>query len=820
MTRRYSTMRHIGTCTGLPLLLPAALLLLAACRQELEREPSPERVTSGIETVIGGEGRTRSAAGAETSLDAFESAVRDITVYQFGQTASGGWTLCSSLYCDMASGGVPTVSGLAGRAYRFYAVVNCGDMTAALPEGADESQMGSVTVACGPSSLSEAGGMPMACGPEESEIMPGRSIILTLRRLHARCDLTLVKDFSHGDFTPGSLILRQSPTVTTAFGRDAFTTDRAGDLTDGDHATPEDLARLSEGLPVRFYTLENACGTLLDNPSGDPSLKVPDSGTAVGGFLPTYIELTGTYTDASGGLVCENTYRMYLGGNSCDNFDVTRGTKYSLTLTLTDEGGFLDGYWKIEPVVTDSRSFRFLSSTYIIPSEGSVPVTVSGDDPDYGISYSLDGSLSGVTFDPSAMTLSQMGGLYERRGQLTARYWDGRLADRCTVVARRTDAAPVGMVDISAVVTGRQYTSIHDPACTMDHGGHNPGCPLNHYAPWADDYIYEEDCPNRLAEENACPHRIVVPLGGGQASLSFSLAHNYRVGPDGCLEYDLLTPGTDYEIVDARLVDITGEGQFTDGIDYADPVMSGSRVTLGAQFQDDGRTHWHVSVSLNCHECGYREYIVGNVAGEQTVYPDARVSIPNTSLAHVYTPECTLADGRIWMVTDTDLVSFSNTDSPERGNSFMSGDEMEADVTGGGRTAEVYFLNICGAVVDRRLFDTSSYGCQVLSHGFETSPLRRSELKFRFYTGFAECLLPVEVYHDDFYLTCLDGGTACSFSTYYDDDFTMSSDGYTVTVTLLRQDEYTDYTWDATVHVGDISASSFTVNPDGSWALE
>ena len=170
------------------------------------------------------------------------------------------------------------------------------------------------------------------------------------------------------------------------------------------------------------------------------------------------------------------------------------------------------------------------------------------------------------------------------------------------------------------------------------------------------------------------------------------------------------------------------------------------------------------------------------------------MSIPNTSLAHVYTPECTLADGRIWMVTDTDLVSFSNTDSPERGNSFMSGDEMEADVTGGGRTAEVYFLNICGAVVDRRLFDTSSYGCQVLSHGFETSPLRRSELKFRFYTGFAECLLPVEVYHDDFYLTCLDGGTACRFSTYYDDDFTMSSDGYTVTVTLLRQDEYTDYT--------------------------
>ena len=93
-----STMRHIATRLGLPQLLPAVLLLLAACRQEYEREPSPERVTSGIDIIIDGEYRTRSAAGDESSLDAFESTVNDITVYQFGQTGSGGWTLCSSLY--------------------------------------------------------------------------------------------------------------------------------------------------------------------------------------------------------------------------------------------------------------------------------------------------------------------------------------------------------------------------------------------------------------------------------------------------------------------------------------------------------------------------------------------------------------------------------------------------------------------------------------------------------------------------------------------------------------------------------------------------
>lgn len=817
-----STMRHIATRLGLPQLLPAVLLLLAACRQEYEREPSPERVTSGIDIIIDGEYRTRSAAGDESSLDAFESTVNDITVYQFGQTGSGGWTLCSSLYCDMSAGKAPAVSGLSGRTYQFYALANCGDMTTALAEGADESEMAALSVTCDPSTLSADGGLPMACGPEEAEIIPGSALRLTLGRLHARYDLTLVKRFTHGDFVPGSLTLRQSPTVTTAFGTDGFTTERSGDLTDGDHATPGDLARLAAGSPVRFYTLENACGTLLDNPSGDPSLKVPDTGTAVGGFLPTYIELTGTYTDSSGELVCENTYRMYLGGNNCDNFDVRRGTRYALTLTLTDEGGFLDDYWKIEPVVTDNRSFRFLSSTYVIPSGGSVLVGVSGDDPDYGIRYTLDGALDGVTFDPATMTLSQTGGLNERRGQLTARYWDGRLADRCTVVARKTDAAPVGMVGVSADVTGKGYNRVHDPACPVDHGGHDPNCPLNHYAPWASDYIDVDDCSNRLGDVKTCTHWIVVPSEGGQATLTFSLAHNYRVGDDGNLCYDLLTPGTDYEIVDARLLDITGEGQFSDGINYADPVFSGSTVTLGAQFQDGARTHWHVTVSLNCHERGYREYIVGNVSAEQAVYPAAEVSIPNTMYTHVYMPECSLAGERIWIITDTGIVSFQNTDAPERENSFVSREEMIAAVAdgSGGKTATVYFLNRNGAVVDKRLFDTADYGCQVLSHGFETSPFEHSELKFRFYTGFTGCLLPVEVDHDDFYMSCLDGGTTRTFSTYYDRDFSLSNDGYTVTVVLMRQDEYTDYSWDAVLQVGDISRNNFTVNPDGSWTLD
>ena len=60
-------------------------------------------------------------------------------------------------------------------------------------------------------------------------------------------------------------------------------------MADGDRATDSDLTALEGGSSVRFYTLENACGRALDNPAADPKLKVPQSGTSVGGYLPTYI---------------------------------------------------------------------------------------------------------------------------------------------------------------------------------------------------------------------------------------------------------------------------------------------------------------------------------------------------------------------------------------------------------------------------------------------------------------------------------------------------------------------------------------------------
>ena len=126
--------------------------------------------------------------------------------------------------------------------------------------------------------------------------------------------------------------------------------------------------------------------------------------------------MTGTYTDLSGGLVSENTYRMYLGDNNYDSFDVLRGTRYTLTLNLTDEGGFVDDYWKLEPDVTDSRTFRFDRREYTVEGNSSTVVGVVGSSPYHGITYSLDASLSQVSFDKSSMKLSQGKATAKRSG--------------------------------------------------------------------------------------------------------------------------------------------------------------------------------------------------------------------------------------------------------------------------------------------------------------------------------------------------------------------------------------------------------------------
>lgn len=803
--------------------VPAALLSVSCVREHL---PEGSDVTAGIEILVDGDFRdTRSAVGPESALDGYESAAKDMTVFQFGKSSGGGYVLERTYHFNLTGVAAPKVSGVSGRGYRFYAVLNCGDLSSCLSRGDGESKLTGLALSCPPSEFSLAKGLPMACGPVDAAL--GTTLALRFTRLPARYDFRVAKNFSHGTFRIKSLRLRQSPTETSPFAsKRAFSVSEASKMADGDHATDSDISSLEAGSSVRFYTLENACGRVLDNPAADPKLKVPQSGTSVGGYLPTYIEMTGTYTDLSGGLVSENTYRMYLGENNYDSFDVLRGTRYTLTLNLTDEGGFVDDYWKLEPEVTDSRTFRFDRREYTVEGNSSTVVGVVGSSPYHGIIYSLDASLSQVSFDKSSMRLSQGKVTAQRSGSLTAYYWDGRVADRCTVTAlaykEPIDVSPIGMVNVRTSWDHQSFTKVHDPACTRDHGAHDSRCTRNHTSPWNDDYIDIDDCPNRIEDIDHCPNYVLELSGAGIVKMSFQIAANYRVNSAGQLVYDILTPGRDYVLESFEL--LTDDGRDgDDSASYAPAEISGNTVNISCQFQDSNRTHWFIKIiptgaKLDPLE---RNYVVANGGSGPIDYNEAKVTYPNAAYPHTYIPRCTKADWRVWMLSDRSLVEFENTDEPQRKNSFMDNEEMCATVASGkyGKTTKVYAVDMNGNVLKESVFNTDEYTCNIIWHDFFYDPIDASRLEFNFYTGFRECLLPVTVVNEEVVLEAVLDDRPTVYNTTEDRFFDFWTDGYTVAAILYVQESYDTYDWDAEVNVKGVNKHYLNVAPDGSWTL-
>lgn len=800
-----------------------ALLPISCVR---EQQPESSGVTTGIEILFAEDYcGTRSAVGPESALDGYENAVKEMTVFQFEKSSGGGYLLERAYHFNLTGGSVPKVSGVSGRSYRFYAVLNCGNLSSFLSRGDEERKLTSLNLSCPPSTFSLAKGMPMACGPVDAAL--GTTLALRFTRLPARYDFRVVKNFLHGTFRIKSLRLRQSPTETSPFAsKRAFSTSEASKMADGDSAIDSDFSSLEGGSFVRFYTLENACGKALNNPTTDPKLKVPQSGTSVGGYLPTYIEMTGTYTDLSGGLVSENTYRMYLGDNNYDSFDVRRGTRYTLTLNLSDEGGFIDDYWKLEPDVTDSRTFRFASRTYTINGNSSTIVGVTGSSPHHGITYSLDASLSQVSFNPTTRTLSQGKVNTQRSGSLTAYYWDGRIADRCTITAMAykepIDVSPIGMVNVKTSWDHQSLSKVHDPACTRDHGAHNSRCTRNHTSPWNDDYIDIDDCPNRIEDIEHCPNYVLELSGAGIVNMSFQIAANYRVNSAGQLVYDILTPGRDYVVESFEL--LTDDGRDgDDSASYAPAEISGNTVNISCQFQDPNRTHWFIKIiptgaKLDPLE---RNYVVANGGSEPINYNEAKVTYPNAILPHTYIPRCSKANWRVWMLSDKSLVEFENTDEPQRKNSFMDNEEMCATVASGkyGRKTKVYAVDMNGNVLKESIFNTDEYTCNVIWHGFFDDPMDASRLEFNFYTGFQECLLPVSVAQEDIRLEAVLDDRATWYSTSGDRFFDFWTDGYTVAAILYVQELYDTYDWDAEVYVKGVNKHYLNIAPDGSWTL-
>ena len=167
------------------------------------------------------------------------------------------------------------------------------------------------------------------------------------------------------------------------------------------------------------------------------------------------------------------------------------------------------------------------------------------------------------------------------------------------------------------------------------------------------------------------------------------------------------------------------------------------------------------------------------------------------------------------------FMEFENSSDPSLGGSFKDGDTVTASLNRTGVTTKVYAVDKCGVLLKESDFYADGCACEVYWHGYFTSPIKASRLRLAVYSGFRECLLPIEAYQYDIMLVATLDGKQTEFSTMSDSYFTLSSDGYIIEATLKEQTEYDSYEWNADLLVGaDGTQLTLSVAADGSWTLE
>lgn len=295
------------------LLTALALAGLFSC--EMREAGAPELVTVSFSLIERG-GKFRS------SCTAGENFIGDVQLAAY-RVSDHTLTACTT---------GSTMALPAGCGYKFYALVNCPEMDFPISESALQECRISLS---GRESFPD--GLPMAGMKEVWVSGPDAKISLEVKRLVARMEFKF-EDRDALGFKPAYVKIRQAA-ADIAPWKDS----KATAASDGDYAREEELSRFGALL----YLPENLRGKIpgITSPEGRvPSALGPESD------LYTYLEVGMDFPE--GGVIISNPdrkesrsdviYRLYLGGNSTDDFDIRRNVDFSITLTAT-EATLLDG---------------------------------------------------------------------------------------------------------------------------------------------------------------------------------------------------------------------------------------------------------------------------------------------------------------------------------------------------------------------------------------------------------------------------------------------------------------------------------------------
>ena len=378
-------------------------VLSALACEPLEECPDPEALQEEKVCVS-----IRASHKTKSSLQLSETSVSNINVYAYrnGQLEEESYAEDNEVELMLVK----------NAAYTIYALANCGELHGPL----QESDLGAISLT--PSDMV----MCLRDGCQIIAVASQTPLELPLTRLFARYILQLDNNLEQCDYQITSVQVRQQAAAVRPFAAASA----AASTTDGDFATAADLAALNGGQEAVFYIPENCQGVLLPDNS-DPWAKIPSNISADKRALCTYLHIEGEWT--TGGASADLSLNLMLGADNCTDFNVTRNSSVTITLSLSDSGTCRSS-WKVEmDNLDDERLLSFQNQQQVIMQENGwtqIPLTVSPAD----LAYTL--TLTGPE-EPVMEAKMENGRVYVRgiytgdlrpTSTLTVTSWDGRVS--------------------------------------------------------------------------------------------------------------------------------------------------------------------------------------------------------------------------------------------------------------------------------------------------------------------------------------------------------------------------------------------------------
>ncbi|WP_071145239.1 DUF4906 domain-containing protein [Bacteroides ihuae] len=278
-----------------------------------------------LNVAMGQSGKSTTSTRSSTGID--ESVINEVCVFQFGGTLPTSTLVAKEYYSSPNTANLETTLIENSSNQTVYVVANVGDVTGNYTIGTTtiaDFQTSTLSFAT-EASVTSGTDLPMI-GSYTGATMPGLYAV-SLTRMVAKLDFTCNVNLTNTSdaFTLTSVRLysvanvAQMNTPTGSYP--------ANSTTDASKYPNYTAESYTAGNTLTWYIPENLRGTV------SAITTEQDKSKTNAPAYSTYIEVEGLYTP-SGSTTEYVTYRLYPGANMSNDFNITRNTAYSLSMTI------------------------------------------------------------------------------------------------------------------------------------------------------------------------------------------------------------------------------------------------------------------------------------------------------------------------------------------------------------------------------------------------------------------------------------------------------------------------------------------------------